>query len=727
MIGYVTIILALLCTCIAGFSYFYSHWLSTRRVPKKGDTSNLGMICYRLSVAMVGIAACYLLYLILDNCFDYAYVFNYSSRELSLSYKIASFWAGQQGSFLLWLVFHAVFGLVLGRKKYVLPGVMAVYCILQAMLLLVLVVKSPFMLMSQPQLDGVGLNPLLQDFWMVIHPPILFLGYAGLAVPFAYALEGLFSNNHKKWLTAALPWALFSWCTLGAGIFIGGFWAYKVLGWGGYWAWDPVENSSLVPWLINGVLVHSLFWARSKPGAIKMAYLASIFSFVSVLYGTFLTRSGVLSDFSTHSFADEGVGGLLAGFVLINLFVGLVMLIIRWPDLPTGLLYSSVNSRDFILALGVIVISFMGLLVFIGMSTPLITMLMDNPSNVSAGFYNNTLLPLGGVLVILLTVIPMYSNKKNSPDFKRKWWLGLSGLVSAFLAVKSGIYHPMIVVSIAFSVMAAIMNSLVQKGDKGLSWPARVTHVGLAIMVIGILVSSVASKTATLSLDKDQPKEAFGSVFTYQGVEEAKDGSGFYQKIRIGGRGIENTMVKPFTKYNRDGKPSAREPGIERMALADLYVAPVITHEDHDGKEVVLRVATESVEQGLTLKLIRSGIVNSAMGKEMRVQAVLTASKDGKVEEITPELVYKNGLVSTTSIEVFGQYEITINSINPKDGLININLIKRDESVKTQSINVEITHKPFINFVWLGAMLITIGSGWAALQRWSQCPISRAE
>lgn len=727
MIGYVAIVLALLCTCIAGFSYFYSQWLGTRRSPKKGDTRNVGVICYRLSAVAIGVAASYLLYLILDNRFEYAYVFNYSSRELSLSYKIASFWAGQQGSFLLWLVFHTVFGLFLGRKKQALPGVMMVYCILQAMLLIVLVAKSPFMVMAQPQLDGVGLNPLLQDFWMVIHPPILFLGYAGLAVPFAYALEGLFSGNHQKWLTAALPWALFSWCTLGAGMFIGGFWAYKVLGWGGYWAWDPVENSSLVPWLVNGVLVHCLFWARSKPGAIKMAYLASIFSFVSVLYGTFLTRSGVLSDFSTHSFADEGVGSLLAGFVLINLFVGLVMLIIRWPDLPTGLLYSSVNSRDFILGLSVVVLSFMGALVFIGMSTPLITMFMDNPSNVSAGFYNNTLLPLSSVLVILLTLIPMYSNNKHSQDVKWKWWLGLGGFLAAAFAVKSGIYHPMIIASIAFSVMAVLMNCVVQKGDKSLSWPARVTHVGLAIMVIGILVSSVASKTATLSLVNDQPQEALGRIFIYQGVEEAKDGSGFYQNFSIGGQGQENIIVKPFTKYNRDGRPSAREPGIERRLFADLYVAPVVTHEDHEGREVVLRAETESVEQGLTLKFIRSGMVNSGMGQEMKVQAILIASKDGKVEEITPELVYKNGLVNATSVEIFGQYEITINSIKPKDGLVTINLIKHDESVKAQNINVEITHKPFINFVWLGAMLITIGSGWAALQRWSQCPIYRAE
>lgn len=735
MIGYGAVFLALIMTCIAAFSYFNLHLAQRTRRSGKGSGSQSSLTFYRLSTAFAGLAAAYLLYLILDNRFEYAYVFSYSSRALSLEYKISAFWAGQQGSFMLWLVFHVIFGVFLSQKKDIPPGVMAVYSVLQAMLLIALLAKSPFMLMSQPQLDGVGLNPLLQDFWMVIHPPIIFWGYAGLAVPFAYALEGLFSNQHKNWTTAALPWALFSWCALGAGVFIGGFWAYKVLGWGGYWAWDPVENSSLVPWLVAGALVHSLFWARLTAVAVKAAYLASVFSFVTVLYGTFLTRSGILSDFSTHSFADEGIGGLLAGFVLITLAAGLVMLIVRWPDLPEGDLYPNIESREFFLGCAVLVLSLMAVVVFIGMSTPLITMLLGSPSNVSGGFYNNTSLPLAAALVILLTITPLLGNRGSSESrLKQYWWVVVIGLLSLVIPFKLGVYHPVILATIIFSVTAVIINMVAAKNKENLSWPAAVTHVGLAMMVIGIVISSAASQSVILTLEKQESKQAFGKSFTYSGVEQASDGKGFYQNFEMSSPGLGKSVIRPFTKYNKDGNSSAREPGIERCLLADLYVAPVMQHEDHDhsGQEIILRTGEENQHKDVTFKFIRAGMVGGTMGQEMRVQALLEVRKDGKTEQIKPELAYKNGGFTGIPVKAFGQYEIMINSVNPTEGKVSIDVIDRAAARNAERVEVEISHKPLINLVWLGATLITVGCGWAAMNRFrvyskitatrSQCP-----
>jgi cytochrome c-type biogenesis protein CcmF len=717
MIGYSSIFLALIVTCIAAFSYFNLHLATVTRRAVKSSSGNFGLQCYRFSAILSGIAAGYLLYLILGNRFDYAYVFSYSSRELAFMYKLSAFWAGQQGSFMLWLVFHVIFGLLLSRKKYAPPGVMAVYSVLQAMLLIVLLAKGPFMLLAQPQMDGVGLNPLLQDFWMIIHPPIIFLGYAGLAVPFAYALEGLFSNNHKVWMAAALPWALFSWCALGAGVFIGGFWAYKVLGWGGYWAWDPVENSSLVPWLVNGALVHTLFWARLKTAAIKPAYFASIFSFATVLYGTFLTRSGVLSDFSTHSFADEGVGGLLAGFVLLTIFSGLVMLIIRWPDLPEGELYSKVNSREFTLGCGVLILSLMAVVVFIGMSTPLVTMLLGNPSNVSGSFYNNTSLPLAAALVMLLTVSPMFNKKTNDTiRLKQYWWLGAIGLLSLALPFKLGLYQPMSVITIVFSVTALIMNSIMAKENKSVSWPAAITHAGLAVMVIGIVVSSAANESFMTTLNLQQSKQILGSEITYIGIEQASDGSGFYQNFAVG-HGVEGSEIQAFTKYNKEGQPSAREPGIDRRLLADLYVAPVMKHEDHAATEIRLGTGEESQQNDVLIKFISWKMIPGVTGQEMKVQTLFEVTKDGKREEIKPELVYKKGMVTGTPVEVFGQYEIIINGVNPRDGTISIDFTNRVANSKSDIVEVEISYKPLINLVWLGAILITLGCGWGASNR----------
>ena len=720
MIGYGAIVLALIMTCIAAFSYFNLHMAQTTGRSSKGRGSHFSLTCYRLSAVFAGLAAVYLLYLILDNRFDYAYVFSYSSRALSLEYKISAFWAGQQGSFMLWVVFHIIFGVFLSRNKDIPPGVMAVYSVLQSMLLIALLVKSPFMLMSEPQLDGVGLNPLLQDVWMVIHPPIIFLGYAGLAVPFAYALEGLFSNKHKNWTVAALPWALFYWCALGAGVFIGGFWAYKVLGWGGYWAWDPVENSSLVPWLVAGALVHTLFWAKLTASAVKAAYLASVFSFVMVLYGTFLTRSGVLSDFSTHSFANEGIGGLLAGFVLIALAAGLVMLIIRWPDLPEGDLYPSTQSREFLLGCSVLVLSLMAVVVFIGMSTPLITMLLGSPSNVSGSFYNNTTLPLAAAVVILLTVSPMLGKRKNNgAGIKQYWWLAVIGLLSLVIPFQLGLYHPIIIVTIVFAVTAVIMNMVAAPNNENLSWPAVVSHVGLAVMVIGIVISSAASQSMILTLNKQEAKQAFGRDFTYIGVEQASDGSGFYQNFGMSSPGLAKSVVRPFTKYNKDGNPSAREPGIERSLLADLYVAPVMQHDDHahSGQEIILATGQVNQQKDVTFKLLRAGMVGGTMGQDMRVQALLEVTKDGKTEEIKPELIYKNSGFTGIPVKAFGQYEIIINSVNPTEGKVSIDVIDRAATRNAEIIEVEISRKPLINLVWLGATLITVGCGWAAMNR----------
>ena len=161
--------------------------------------------------------------------------------------------------------------------------------------------------------DGQGLNPLLQNPWMTIHPPIMFLGYAATAVPFAFAMAALWERRYDEWTKASMPWALVTVVTLGCAILLGGYWAYVTLGWGGYWGWDPVENSSLVPWLASAALVHGMLLQRARGRFRKLNFSLAILAYVLVVYATFLTRSGVLADFSVHSFVDLGITGWLVG------------------------------------------------------------------------------------------------------------------------------------------------------------------------------------------------------------------------------------------------------------------------------------------------------------------------------------------------------------------------------------------------------------------------------
>ena len=224
---------------------------------KQLNRSRAAFQLYYIHTVAVVAASAFLLYALLTHQFQYYYVYANTDLSLGTAYLFSAFWAGQEGSYLFWALCGAVAGLFLLKKEHNLRHlVMPVFMAGQAFLLLFLVLDSPFRLLDWIPADGTGLNPLLKDPWMVIHPPIVFIGYALLIIPFAYAVAALYARDYHQGFMPALPWAVCGWFFLGAGIFIGGVWAYRVLGWGGYWGWDPVENASLIPWLAGTALVH---------------------------------------------------------------------------------------------------------------------------------------------------------------------------------------------------------------------------------------------------------------------------------------------------------------------------------------------------------------------------------------------------------------------------------------------------------------------------------------
>ncbi len=721
MTGYIAMLLALVLTAISVF-YYVNAFLaaSTRRSGRNvSGLAGKGLLFYRLAALFIAGAAGYLLYIILSDKFQFAYVFGYSSRDLSTVYKFSAFWAGQEGSFLLWALFHVIFGLILARKN--LPVAMAAYGIIQIMLMTVLLAKSPFMMLIAPQPDGAGLNPLLQDPWMVIHPPVVFLGYAALAVPFAHAIDGLLTGRHQAWIKLALPWTLFSLSALGAGIFIGGFWAYKVLGWGGYWAWDPVENSSLVPWLACGALLHLLLLARARAAVVKPAYFAAIITFALVMYGTFLTRSGVLTDFSTHSFADEGIGGLLASFVLITLLAALGLLIIRWPDLPDGEVYPAVKSREFNLAAAALTFTAIGVIVLAGMSTPLVTMLLGNPQNINTAFYNTTTLPLAAVMALLLAVAPFTAWGGNKV-FSRKCCglLVLAGVAIMPVSFAAGIHQPVALVTVGLSFAALIGSLAATVRHNSLTWPAVLAHTGAAAVLIGIVFSSMASQSVVISLDTRESRQALDVEITYLGSRPAVDRQGFYQSFRLAG--AVNNEVDSFTKLNKEGLPAAREPAIFRGLSGDIYVAPVLLQEDRPLAELTLHKGEQSQAASMMVKLIRLGMSGSGASGDVRVYALLETSKDREVQEAKPELVFHNGQIVPVPFKVFNQYEILLTAVSIGESSATIELRDLSALPRDQRIDVEISRKPLIGLVWLGTVLITAGTAWAACNRRTICP-----
>ncbi|WP_425059908.1 hypothetical protein SCACP_05370 [Sporomusa carbonis] len=715
MIGYAGVALALAISIVAAGCYFL---LSNRKsVGEGGRLAGTAQVLYVLSAGFIGIAAMHLFYLILGDRFEYAYVFGYSSRDLPLVYKLSAFWAGQEGSFLLWLVFHAIFGLVLLRKLAASHGVMTVYCLIQATLLIILLVKSPFMMLAEPRSDGAGLNLLLQDPWMVIHPPVVFLGYAALAVPFAYALDGLMTGCHKDWMDKAIPWTLLALSTLGAGMFIGGFWAYKVLGWGGYWAWDPVENSSLVPWLAAGASAHLLEMTRIRAGAIRMAYVGVIGSFLLVLYGTFLTRSGILSDFSTHSFADEGLGGLLGFTVLVATTVSFVLYIIKLPDMPSGELYPGIASREFVLALTALMLAFFGLLVFVGMSTPLVTMALGSAKSVSGGFYNNAALPLAVAMGAALTIGPLVKWRgADVGSLRHYWWLALSSALGLALAVWLAVLHQwLITIAVCLATAAAAAHVHAALGQR-MSKAIVCSHLGVAVMLIGIMASGAGSQLTMASFIQGQSQEIFGDQVMYTGTEVDPSGKAVYNTFLVG---TEKTTVQSLTKLNKEGEPAAREPGIYRRLLFDLYISPVVKTDGDAGPEVTLAKGETLVQGDVRLEFVKFNMAGMDGTSPGRVEALIKVVAGSKSQEVRPELINKNGRIIGSTVKALDRYEIHIAGIKPGEGKVIIKFkdTQAGKSAGVERLDAEVSRKPLINLVWLGAFLITVGTGWAGINK----------
>lgn len=356
-VGHLSVILAFVAATVAAYSYYMAA-----RGRALGDTDagwmKLGRGAFIVhSVAVISVIVC-LFGIIHGHRYEYYYAWSHSSNHLPVYYMISCFWEGQEGSFLLWIFWHVCLGLILLRsaKRWEAP-VMAIFAgvqlFLTSMILGVVlgdlkIGSSPFILLRDfmPDLpvwqtnpnfvptDGTGLNALLQNYWMVIHPPTLFLGFALTLVPFAYAVAGLWKGEFTRWVRPAIRWSLWGGLILGVGIMMGAYWAYETLNFGGYWNWDPVENAVYIPWLVLVASLHGLvLWQRSKM-ALRTSFVLVIATFLLILYATFLTRSGVLGNASVHSFTDLGLSGQLIIYLAAFVVLSVALLVWRWKRIP---------------------------------------------------------------------------------------------------------------------------------------------------------------------------------------------------------------------------------------------------------------------------------------------------------------------------------------------------------------------------------------------------------
>ncbi len=594
-IGHFFVVLSIVASLVATFAYFMATRVSY--VPLTASTTlavstddgaywkKLARIAFIIEVISVISIFSILFYIIYNHLFEYHYAWKHSSRSLELKYLLACFWEGQEGSFLLWSFWHSVLGLIIIKtsKNWEAP-VMTVISFAQFALATMIagiyffgwkMGSNPFILLrdsgvfdNAPAMhvgqdihnairpdymsvikDGNDLNPLLQNYWMVIHPPVLFLGFASTIVPFAFAIAGLWKKQFGEWTKPALPWALFSTAVLGVGIMMGAKWAYESLTFGGYWAWDPVENASLVPWLVLVSGIHTLLIYKHTGHSLRATHLFFILAFGLILYSTFLTRSGILGETSVHAFTDLGMniqlymlmyvfiwlGAILAaknrrqniialvtGFVLalvtywlnlpwlglLSLLTGLGFIIYHiQTQVPTIVKEEATSSREFWMFIGSLVF-FLSATVIIGKtSLPVFNKLFG--TNIAppedAEYAYNSIQVYVAVIVALLTAVSQYLKyKETSGSFfwKKIVWptlmaAALGGLVFAFGSIdydkKGPVFHGALWLAVICSIYTIIANAsyiwLGLKGNLKLTGGS-IAHVGFGMVLLGILISS---------------------------------------------------------------------------------------------------------------------------------------------------------------------------------------------------------------------------------------------
>ncbi len=558
--------------------------------------------------ALTGIAVVALLGLLLAHDFNVEYVAAYSSSTLPLGYTIAALWGGMKGSLLWWTFLLAVCNAVVqaqNRRKNrdQMPYVTATMLAVGAFFLSLLVfLTDPFERLPFTPAEGSDLNPLLQNYWMTMHPPALYIGFVATTVPFAFAVAALATGKlGDAWIRTTRRWALFAWFFLTLGNLFGAAWAYVVLGWGGYWAWDPVENAAFMPWLTATAYLHSVMIQEKKDMLKVWNMVLVILTFALTIFGTFLTRSGVIS--SVHSFTQSGLGPFFMGFLLAILAISLGLLLWRLPLLRSRNELESVFSREAAFLLNNLVLVGIAFAVFWGTVFPVLSEWVRGVKiTVGPPFFNRVNAPLGLALIFLMGVGPVIAWRRASLSSLRRsfLWPVVVALACGALtfAFASGSYYAMLAFSIAGFALTTVwiefwrgmrvrqamlgeppwtaLSRLIGKNRR--RYGGYVVHVGVAMVFVGIVASSVFKLELQQSLRVGESLAIGGYTLRFDAIETKDDAhvERTYARVSIwegsGDRLERLGEVEPEKRFYKRPKQPTTEVSIRSTLGADLYV-----------------------------------------------------------------------------------------------------------------------------------------------------------
>jgi cytochrome c-type biogenesis protein CcmF len=726
--GHFLAVLSLVATLVAAISFFKSFRVIDLVEKKRWLT--IARVAFGLqTIAVLGMFVT-LYYIISSHLFEYKYAWQHSSRNLQVEYLLSCFWEGQEGSFMLWSFWQAVLGWILiwRARKWEGP-VMTVMSFSQFALATMLlgiyffgtkVGSSPFVLLrnemdapifSRPDYlqfvkDGNGLNALLQNYWMVIHPPVLFLGFASTIVPFAYALSGFMTRDHKGWATPALPWGLFSVAILGTGIMMGAAWAYESLTFGGYWAWDPVENASLVPWLVLVGGMHTNLIFKNSGYSLKSTYLFYVLAFILVLYSTFLTRSGVLGDTSVHAFTDLGMNVQL--FLFLNVFIWLTpfiqvkgnknRLLVAGAFITTNALALSIPAFSFISAICGIILT--GWLLSADKAIPAIQKEENLYSREFWMYIASLVFFLSAIVISAKTSLPVFNkifNAKIAPpenvEFSHNqiqiWIAIIAGLLTAvtqYLRYKDtpkNIFYKKLLVPTAIALICSLLISFIGGIDydkEGIGFKislhlgvfaavyaivanasyiwlglngklklsgASVAHIGFGMVLLGILISASNKQVLSINTTGISPLKADDKENSFENTTLIK--------------GVATDMGKYMVTYIKDTvNPKDRKRYYEidfkgKKGNEDFKLYPDVI-ENNKGSE------------GLTPNPDSKHYVNRDI-----FTYVTFLSDPEKKKTDTTSFTNKTVKIGDTSFYSNGMWVVNQLELNPKDSRFNSN------------------------------------------------------
>lgn len=594
--------------------------------------------------------------IIYNNYFEYHYAWSHSSVNLAVHYIIACFWEGQEGSFLIWSFWNALLGFILiqTNKKWEAP-VMTVFAAVQIFLTSMIlgvvlgdikIGSSPFLLLrdviSDPIFlinpdfvpeDGTGLNPLLQNYWMVIHPPMTFLGFACTLIPFSFCIAGLWKKDYKDWVRPALPWTIFGGVILGTAIIMGAYWAYETLNFGGYWNWDPVENAVYIPWLIMIASMHTMIIFRKNNTALKTSIVLVISTFILVLYATFLVRSGILGNTSVHSFTDLGLSGQLLIYLLFFLGVSIFMAARVWKHIPTSEKEATAYSREFWIFMGALTLCLMAFQVLVPTSFPVINSIVElfgglsslaPPAN-QVAFYSEWQVWFGIGLALLSGTGQFFFWRKMD---KSKIITAISGpivvslLISTVIFLLAKINNPVYILVLVAGVYSIVSNGkilwgLLQSKSYKLTGGS-IAHMGIAMMLIGIMFSEgysrVISKNTTIISRDFTEEQNSNNVVLFLNDKKIMGGYELlYQREAMEAKGVPGYIKKSYLNDTEDAHYKTANVSI--VVEDQTYAQPGDTLYFRNPENTYHEIQYTSLSSGRSFTLYPRTQVNEQMGQ----------------------------------------------------------------------------------------------------------------